>query len=80
MLNTIKEIYLGLERLGNERVTCYNSLKSFVLMWMVETESEDSYVNRIHSNIETLILSGEKGALLYSKTLVSEYKANPTEK
>ena len=49
----------------------------FVLMQMGETESEDSYANRVHSIIETLIIAGGKGALCCSKTLVAEYKANP---
>ena len=45
-----------------------------------EIESEDSYFNRVHSIIETLILSGGKGALCSSKTLMAEDKANHTEK
>ena len=32
LLKTIKEIYSGLDKLGNKRVTYYNALKLFVLM------------------------------------------------
>ena len=32
LLKKIKEISSGLEKLGNERVTYYNAMKSFILM------------------------------------------------
>ena len=47
---------------------------------MGNTESEDLYVKRFYSSIETLILSGGKGALWCIKTLVDDDKSNPTEK
>ena len=80
LLNTIKEISSGLDRLGNEHGTYYNSLKMFVLMWMGDTQSEDFYVKRVNLSIETLILAGGKGALLCNETIADEDKANHTEK
>ena len=80
LLETSKEISSGLDKLRNERVTYWNALKLLVLMRKGETESEDSHVKRVHSSIETLILAGRKGALCCSKTLMTEDKANPTEK
>ena len=50
LLKTIKEISSGMDKLGKKLVTYYNSLKLFVLMRMGETESEDSYVKRVHSS------------------------------
>ena len=47
---------------------------------MGKTESEYSYVKRVYSRIETLIISGRKRALCCSKTLMAEDKANTTEK
>ena len=47
---------------------------------MGKTELEDSYVNRVHSSIETSIIADGKGALSCSKTLMDEVKANPTDK
>ena len=55
-------------------------MQLFVLMQMGDTESEDSNVNRVHLIIETLTLSGGKGYLCYSKTIMDEDKENPTEK
>ena len=49
-------------------------------MRMGETESEDSYVKRVHSIIENLIIDDRKGALCCSKTLVFEDKENPNYK
>ena len=49
-------------------------------MQMGETESEYSYVKRVYSSINNLILAGSKGALCYSKTIVAAEKPNPTEK
>ena len=43
---------------------------------MGETELEDYYVKRVHSSIETLIVSGGKGALCCSKTLIDEKEVN----
>ena len=67
-------------KLGNERVTYYNALKSFVLMRIGDTESEYSFVKRVPSRIETLIIAGGKGALWCSKNIMAEDKANPTDK
>ena len=75
-----KEIYSGLDKLGNENVTNYNATKPFILMRMGETESEYLYVKRVHWSIENLILAVGKGALCCSKNLVDTDKDNPTEK
>ena len=80
LLNTTKEISPGLDKLGNGRATHYNAPKLFVLMWMGEIESEDSYVKRVHLSIETLILSGGNGAVCCRKTIIAEYKENTAEK
>ena len=39
LLKTIKEISSGLDKLGNDRVTYYNALQSFILIRMGETQS-----------------------------------------
>ena len=47
---------------------------------MGEIESEDSYVNRVHSSIDTLILASGNGALFCSKNIMAEDKANNSDK
>jgi hypothetical protein len=75
LLEEVKKIMTGIDKLGNRHITYLSALKSFVNMHQGQNESDDSLLKCAKSMVETLSLAGGEH-IFYSPQLCEETSPN----
>ena len=79
LLKTVKKIIAGIDNKDNKISMLYEALMSFFTMRQEETESNDSFLNRFKSNVQTLELVRGSNVLYSTGHLGSRDGINTTD-